>query len=66
MARPLAPSMPTPAQIEQAVAAVRQLHPEARVKRIGPDGVEFDYPPAPQQPERAGWGGGRSSRGAAA
>lgn len=65
MSRPRSPSMPTPAQIEAAVAAVRAVHPDARIKRIGPDGVEFDYPPAPERQERAGWGAGRSSRGAA-
>lgn len=65
MARPRSPSMPTQAQIEQAFAVVRALHPEARIKKVGPDGVEFDYPPAPERQERAGWGAGRSSRAGA-
>lgn len=44
MARPQAPSMPTPEQTKQAVATVRALYPDARLKRVGPNGIEFDYP----------------------
>lgn len=44
MSRPSAPSLPTAKQIRDAHAAVVALHPGARVVRIGPDGVAFDYP----------------------
>lgn len=51
MARTPAPQMPTPKQIEDAHAAVCRLHPGARIVRVGPNGVEFEYPdrgkPAP-------------------
>ena len=38
-----APSMPTKAQLEQALEAARAIDPLVRIKRIGPDGIEFDY-----------------------
>lgn len=66
MSRPAAPSMPTKQQVEEAVARARAVDPAARIKRIGPDGVEFDYPAPEPAMARAGWGGKRSSNGAAA
>ena len=44
MSRRQAPSMPTEAQIKAAHQAVAKLHPEARIRSVGPDGVAFDYP----------------------
>ncbi|UWR22626.1 hypothetical protein [Sulfitobacter sp. S190] len=44
MGKPLAPSMPTPKQIEQAFSAAKELCPGVRIKAIGPDGVSFEYP----------------------
>lgn len=44
MSRPSAPSMPTERQIEEAHKIVANLNPGARIKRVGPEGVEFDYP----------------------
>lgn len=44
MTRPAAPSMPTERQIKDALAAVRELCPDARIKSVGPDGVTFEYP----------------------
>ena len=41
-----APSMPTPRQIRAAWEAVKALHPDARIARVGPEGVEFVYPDA--------------------
>ena len=43
MTRPKAPSMPTEAQIQQALKTVASLHPGARIVRVGPEGVEFEY-----------------------
>lgn len=43
MSRPAAPKMPTPKQIRDAIAAVREVCPDARIAGIGPDGVRFDY-----------------------
>ncbi|GAA4218485.1 hypothetical protein GGQ68_002480 [Sagittula marina] len=43
MARPSAPSMPTPTQIKDAWEAVKQINPAARIVSVGPDGVRFDY-----------------------
>ena len=36
--------MPTEAQVRAALALAREADPRARVKRLGPDGIEFDYP----------------------
>lgn len=44
MPRPSAPSMPTERQVADAHKAVTALHPNARIKSVGPDGVQFDYP----------------------
>ncbi len=44
MGKPAAPSMPTKHQIEEVHNAVKALHPTARIKGVGPDGVQFDYP----------------------
>jgi hypothetical protein len=46
MSKPAAPSMPTPRQIAEAFEAVKALHPGARIKSVGPEGVAFDYPDA--------------------
>lgn len=43
MARPAAPSLPTEKQILDAYKAVSSLHPDAKILRVGPDGVTFDY-----------------------
>lgn len=47
MPRPSAPSMPTERQVIEAHKTVTALHPKARIKCIGPDGVQFDYPDNP-------------------
>jgi hypothetical protein len=44
MSRPAAPSMPTERQIKEAHEIVASLFPGARIKRVGPDGIEYDYP----------------------
>jgi len=44
MGRPSAPSMPTERQVIEAHKAVTAIHPKARIKSVGPDGVQFDYP----------------------
>ena len=44
MGNRLAPSLPTPKQIETVYAAVRAVHPNARIARVGPEGITFDYP----------------------
>lgn len=44
MTKPKAPSMPTPHQIATAFEAVKALHPDARIKSVGPEGVAFVYP----------------------
>lgn len=44
MSRPLAPSMPTAAQVREALALAREANPAAYIKRLGPDGIEFCYP----------------------
>ena len=44
LARPSAPSMPTERQIQDAHKTVASLYPGARIKRVGPGGVDFDYP----------------------
>lgn len=43
MSRPAAPSMPTEKQVREAHAIVASLHPGAKILRVGPDGVTFDY-----------------------
>lgn len=44
MPRPSAPSMPTERQIQDAFKAVTLVHPGARIARVGPEGVTFEYP----------------------
>lgn len=44
MSKPAAPSMPTKRQVHEAHKAVTAVCPSARIKSVGPDGVEFDYP----------------------
>lgn len=48
MPRPTAPSMPTENQIKEAFKVVAALSPGARIARVGPEGVVFDYPDAAQ------------------
>lgn len=36
--------MPTERQVIDANKAVTALHPRARIKSVGPDGVHFEYP----------------------
>ena len=45
MARQPASGMPTKEQVLRALQIARQSDPSARVRRIGPDGVEFEYGP---------------------
>jgi len=49
MARPSAPSMPTERQIQEAHKAVASLYPGARIARVGPEGVTFEYPDTRKQ-----------------
>lgn len=44
MSRPAAPSMPTERQIQDAHKVVAAINPGARIARVGPEGVTFDYP----------------------
>ncbi|MGR3783091.1 MAG: hypothetical protein ACU0DT_17735 [Albimonas sp.] len=44
MSRAPAPQMPTPTQVREAMKLAREIDPAARIARIGPDGVSFDYP----------------------
>lgn len=44
MSRTRAPSMPTEHQVTEAHKAVTALHPDARIKSVGPEGVVFGYP----------------------
>lgn len=44
MGKRAAPSMPTERQVIDANKAVTALHPRARIKSVGPDGVHFEYP----------------------
>ena len=46
MAKAAAPSMPTERQVSEAYKLVSRLCPGARVKSIGPEGVQFEYPSA--------------------
>lgn len=47
MSRPGSPSMPTERQIQEAHKAVAALYPNARIARVGPEGVTFEYTDAP-------------------
>jgi hypothetical protein len=38
--------MPTRTQVKEIFDTVSSLHPGARIKAVGPDGVTFDYPDA--------------------
>lgn len=58
MTRPAAPSLPTARQIREAVKAVLDVCPDARVARVGPEGVTFRYPDEAGEPrEVTTWGG---------
>lgn len=46
MSKPSAPSMPTARQIEDAYKAVASVHRGARIARVGPEGITFEYPDA--------------------
>ncbi|ASM74125.1 hypothetical protein SULPSESMR1_03350 [Pseudosulfitobacter pseudonitzschiae] len=43
MSRPAAPSMPTPKQVREARDMVLSIDPNAKILRVGPDGVTFSY-----------------------
>ena len=36
--------MPTERQVQETHKIVTALYPSARIKSVGPDGVEFEYP----------------------
>ena len=55
MARPSAPSMPTPHQISEAQKTVSELYPGVRIKSVGPGGVVFEY--ADQSSGSSEWNG---------
>jgi len=38
------PSVPTPTQIRETHKAVSELYPNARIVRVGPEGITFEYP----------------------
>ena len=44
MSRPAAPAMPTETQIREAHKVVAALTPGARIARVGPEGIVFEYP----------------------
>lgn len=43
MSKPLAPSMPTPRQIQEIYRAVAEVQPGVRIVGVGPEGVTFGY-----------------------
>ena len=43
MSRPAAPSMPTAKQVREARDLVLSIDPNAKILRVGPDGVTFSY-----------------------
>ena len=50
------PSLPTPKQIRAVHEAVAALHPGARIVKVGPEGVTFDYPDS-SAPREGDWRG---------
>lgn len=60
MARPTAPSMPTPKQVKDAFEMAKKLCPGVRLTGIGPDGIRLEYPKG-GQPEWDGKAFGDSS-----
>lgn len=59
MPTPRALSMPTEAQVKRALKIVQDIDPNARILRIGPEGVTFDYQDAGDSDEpglRKQWG----------
>ena len=56
MSRPSAPAMPTERQIQEAHRTVAALHPGARIARVGPEGVTFEYPGQENAPDHK-WSG---------
>lgn len=56
MSRTPAPSMPTERQIQEAFKIVSSVYPGARIARVGPDGVTFDYQDK-TVPKDEGWRG---------
>ena len=46
MSRRAAPTMPTAHQVKEINDMVVSLHPNARIVRVGPEGVIFNYPDA--------------------
>ncbi|MBT8152721.1 hypothetical protein KMP13_02180 [Epibacterium ulvae] len=56
--------MPTDKQIRDANASVVELHPRARIKSVGPNGIEFEYPdPKDAANDNADWSGKPFSAG---
>ncbi len=43
MSRPVAPSLPTEKQVRDIYEIVSSFRADARIVRIGPDGVTFEY-----------------------
>lgn len=56
MSARLSPSLPTPKQIRDVHDAVSALHPGARIIRIGPEGLTFEYPDT-TKPASVAWEG---------
>lgn len=56
MPRRPAPAIPTPDQIRSAHKTVAELIPGARIAKVGPDGISFDYPDA-TTPNASEWRG---------
>lgn len=52
MSRPSAPSMPTENQIKEVHKVVAALSPGARIARVGPEGVAFEYPDTAQSSDQ--------------
>ncbi|MDK3019834.1 hypothetical protein [Pseudodonghicola flavimaris] len=48
--------MPTERQIQEALKIVSSMYPDARIARVGPDGVTFDYQDK-AAPKDEGWNG---------
>lgn len=44
MPRTAATSIPTSRQIQETHKTVVSIHPDARISRVGPDGIVFEYP----------------------
>lgn len=62
MSRTAAPAMPTEKQIRDLYQLVSTISPEAKISRIGPDGVTFDYGGRKQDNYRGGNGNSDADR----